>query len=344
VLYWLIAAFVVIILMLLTVFLVAAYAVGRAEPPQVPRLRKVPRSETVSVIYDCDLTMGHPLRDVGDGLALLYLLGEPRVYLRFVTTTYGNGPVEMTTRVARRMLDRLGHDDVATIRGAAGPDDTPETNRAAQYLRDSVGLYPGEITLIATGCLTNLRHAVALDPGFFKKLRGLYLFGGVTEPPIWNGHRLAEHNFALDPEAANLAIHADCPVTIATGQAGLSAIFRRQQFAALQALDDPVSRLIVRRTRFWFALMRVWFRDGGFAMWDSIAALSLTHPELFECERVYVTSTQDDLRTGLLVTTPDERGPVRLVHSVQDFAGFINAQFAAWRHLGQRISRGGRIR
>jgi len=337
-LYWLIAVFAVAILMLVVVFLVAAYGIGRADPPQVGRLPKVPRSERIPVIYDCDLTMGCPFRDVGDGLALLYLLGDPRLDLRFVTTTYGNGPVRLTTRTTRRLLDSLGYDDVAVLPGVTGPDDDPETNRAAGYLKDIVGASPGEIVLVATGSMTNLKHAAALDPHFFKKLRGLYLMGGLTESLIWNGHRLGELNFSLDPEAAYQAIHADCPVTIATGQAGLTAIFRRPQFAALQALDDPVSRLIIRQVRSWFALMRLWFRDGGFAMWDSVAVLPLTRPELFEIEQVYVTSVRDDLRAGRLVVDPSRHGPARLVRGVRDFDGFIMAHLAACHRLGQRAS------
>lgn len=336
--YWLVGAFAAAIVTLLVAFLLSAYAVGRAEPPQVPRLRKVPQSERLSIIYDCDLTLGRPFRDVGDGLALLYILGEPRLYLRFVATTYGNGPVAMTTRATSRLLNRLEFDDVAVIDGAPGPDDDPKANRAARYLRNIVGADPGAITLIATGSMTNLKHAAALDPNFFGKLRGLYLCGGITAPLTWNGHRLAERNFSLDPEAAYQAIHAACPVTIVTGEVGLSAIFRAPQFAALQALDDPVSRLIVRKTRFWFALTRLWFRDGGFAMWDSAAPLALTCPDLFECEQVYVTSTRDELRTGRLMVDPSKYGPVRLVRGVRDFDGFITAHFAAWRRLWRRVS------
>ena len=337
VLYWLVGAFAAAILTIIIIFLIAAHAVGHAEPPRVPRLRSPPGSECIPVIYDCDVTLGRPFRDVGDGLALLYLLGETRVNLLCVTTTYGNGPVEMTTLTTRRLLDHLGYDDVATLPGAAGPDEEPEMNLAARHLKDIVSARPGEIVLVATGSMTNLRHAATLAPDFFQKLRGLYLWGGVTEPLVWNGHRLAERNFSLDPEAAYSAIHADCPVTIATGQAGLTAVFRSPQFAALQALGDPISRLIVHKVRFWFALTRLWFRDGGFAMWDSVAALALTQPELFESERVHVTSTYDDLRAGRLFVDPNRRGPVQLVRGVRDFEGFIMAHFAAWRHLWRRV-------
>jgi purine nucleosidase len=338
VVYWLVGAFLVAILMLVVVFLIAAYRVGPAKPLRVPPVQAVPRSERSSVIYDCDVTMGRPFRDVGDGLALLYLLGEPRVDLRLVTTTYGNGPVEMTTHVTRRLLSSLGCETLDVLPGAAGPHDLPQANEAAQHLTKLVNQAPGEIVLVATGSLTNLGHAVALDPGFFSKLRGFYLWGGATEPLTWHGRRLGERNLSLDPEAAHLALHAECPVTIAPGQAGLSAIFRSPQFAALQAQDDPVSKLIARQVRLWFAMMRLWFRDDGFGMWDSLPAVALTHPELFEFEQVFLTSTREELRTGRLFLDPSRHGPARLVRQVRDFDGFYRAHLAAWRRLGQQIN------
>jgi purine nucleosidase len=336
VLHWLALVLAAFVLALVVTLLVAAYPIIRTKPPQIPRLQALPNSERLPVIYDCDVTMGGPFREVGDGLVLLYFLGEPRVNLLSVTTTYGNGPVEMTTRTARRLLNAVEHGDTPVLRGAASPDDPAEANKAARYLRNIVDKRSGEITLIATGSMTNLKHAAALDPQFFAKLRGLYLMGGVTGPLIWNDRRLAELNFALDPEAAYQATHADCPVTIAPGRSGLSAVFRSPQLAALQAVKDPVSRLISRQVRSWFALMRLYFRDGGFALWDSVTALMLTQPGLFEYERGHVLSTRDDLHTGRLVVTPNKQGSVRIVRRVLDYDRFINVHLAAWHHLGQQ--------
>jgi inosine-uridine nucleoside N-ribohydrolase len=289
------------------------------------------------VIYDCDLTMGRPFRDVGDGLALFYLLGDPRIDLRAITTTYGNGPQWMTNRTTRGLLNQLDLADIAVVPGADGPAEVPRDNRAARHLIDAVRAQPNEIVLLATGPLTNLKHAVALDQDFFTRLRSLYLMGGITRKLTWNGRQLKERNFSLDPEAAYMALQTDCPTTLTTGEAGLTAVFRSAQFAALQAMDDPVSRLIVQKTRFWFALMRLWFRDDGFGTWESIAALTITHPELFDFERVHLPITVEDLRTGQLTVTPDTAGPVRLVQGVRDYEGFIQAQLAAWQHLGWLI-------
>jgi inosine-uridine nucleoside N-ribohydrolase len=330
------------ILVLAGVLLHRAYVMKPADAVALPQLEQIPDDERVPVIYDCDLTMGRLLRDVGDGLALLYLLGEPGIDVQSVTTTYGNGPVGMTTRTTRRLLGRLDLRDVDVVAGASGPNRDPKENEAARHLADSVDARPGEIVLLATGAMTNLKHARALDPDFFKKLRSLYLRGGVTGELAWNERQLLERNFSLDPEAAYRAIQAACPTTIALGESGLTAILRSPQFAALQELGDPVSKLIVQRTRLWFAMMRLWFRDDGFAMWESIAAVAIAHPELLRFERVHLPTTITDLRTGRLATDPDRGGPVRLIRGVEDYEGVIAAQFAAWHRLGQSIETNGK--
>jgi purine nucleosidase len=336
--YWLLAAFIAACIILIAVFLSAAYNVGRAEAPQLPALKQASREERIPLIYDCDVTMGLPFRDVCDGMALCYVLGEPRLDLHLITTTYGNSAVRWTTRTARRLLQALHQDDVPVIPGASNPAEAAESNEAARHLQEIVDTHRNRITLIATGSLTNLRHAVALDEHFFKKLDALYLFGGLTRRLLWNERLLDERNFSLDPEAAYLAIHADCPVTMVTGRVGLTAIFRSPQYAQLQALDDPVSQLIARKMRFWFALMRLWFHDDGFGLWDALPTLSLTHPDLFEAQQVYVTSTRDDLARGRLYVDPSQYGPITLVTGVRDFDQLMMAQFAAWRRLGESVS------
>jgi purine nucleosidase len=323
----------------LGVFLYASYAVGHAQPPALPRLEPVSGEPRIPLIYDCDLTMGRPFRSVSDGLALLYLLGEPRIDLRGVTTTYGNGPVGMTTRSARQLLDDLTLGHVIVAQGAASPDDDPSENEAARYMIEAVNAYPDEIVVLASGAMTNLKHASMLDPDFFRKVRSLYLVGGVMGQLTWNERQLIERNFSRDPEAAYTAIQSICPTTITPGQAGLTAVFRSPQFAALQALEGPVPRLIACRIRLWFGLMKLWFRDDGFPMWESVAALAITHPELLDFKVGHLPITIEDLHTGQLVLDPDRAGPVRLVKGVQDFEPFVKIHFAAWQRLNRFAER-----
>lgn len=319
------------------VLLYHAYVIPPAKPPTLPQLRRSPGEEPVPVIHDCDVTMGRPFRNVDDGLALLHLLGEPRIDVQAVTTTYGDGSVSLTTRTTCKLLREIGCDGLPVIRGASGPDTNPEDNEAARFLVKHVSAQPQRMVLLASGAMTNLKHAEMLDPDFFRKLRSLHLVGGATGPIVWQERQLLERNFSVDPEAAYRAIQAECPTSITLGEAGLTAVFRSSQFAALQSLDDPVSNLIVKQTRLWFGLMRLWFRDDGFAMWAPIAATALTQPACLRMERAHLPVTVDDLRNGHLVVDPDRAGPVRLIHGVEKYDSFIEAQLGAWHHLGQSI-------
>jgi len=49
---------------------------------------------TQKIIFDCDNTLGIPLKEVDDGLTLLYLLGVPELDLLGITTTFGNGRID----------------------------------------------------------------------------------------------------------------------------------------------------------------------------------------------------------------------------------------------------------
>ncbi len=334
---WLAAALGVAVLLILGAFLHAAYAVGSVDPPSLPRLESASDENLVPLIYDCDLTMGRPFRNVGDGIALLYLIGEPRIDLRAVTTTYGNAPSAVTARTTQRLLRALGLHHLTVARGASDPDADASENEAARYLVHAVNAQPGEIVLLATGPLTNLRHASMLDPDFFEKLRSLYLAGGMTGELTWNERRVVERNFSADPEAAYEAIQPYCPTTVAPAEAGLTAIFRSPQFAALEALGGPVPRMIARRIRLWFALMRLWFRDDGFPMWESVAALAIVHPEVFRFQRAHLPTTIEDLRTGRLVVDPQRVGPVRLIDAVREHEAFVSIHFAAWQRLNRIV-------
>ncbi|KAK5607883.1 hypothetical protein CRENBAI_009476 [Crenichthys baileyi] len=68
-----------------------------------------------------------------------------------------------------------------------------------------------QVSLVATGPLTNLALAVRMDPSLPGKLKGLYIMGGNTESR-GNTTVCGEFNFAADPEAAFVVLNDyQCP-------------------------------------------------------------------------------------------------------------------------------------
>ena len=139
---------------------------------------------TGPVTLDCDNAMGLPARDVDDGLALLFLLAQPEVALRGVTICFGNASLPAVLRATRQLLDLAEVAGLHLQAGAAGPGTTP--GAAARFLAEATAREPGRITILATGPLSNLAAAAALDLGFLDRCGRIICLGGTLGRP-WLG-------------------------------------------------------------------------------------------------------------------------------------------------------------
>jgi purine nucleosidase len=98
---------------------------------------------------------------------------------------------------------------------AGAPKIRPSSETAAAFLVRAVHQFPGQITLIAAGPLTDLAMASRLDPQFASLARELVFMGGSYNPvaadnafaaEFANAPRL-EFNMRFDPEAASMVLH-----------------------------------------------------------------------------------------------------------------------------------------
>jgi purine nucleosidase len=225
----------------------------------------------IDLIYDCDITMGLPGRDVDDGLALLHLLGCPEIHLMGVTSTFGNSSIREVHPCLLSVLKDLGRCDIPAYPGvsreaaaaassgipAPGGRGARADSEAARFLAEMVGGRPGKVSVLATGSPTNLLGAFRLHPGFFRDAKQIVFMGGITEPLMFGGREIRELNFASDPQAALYALYAGwppdsagdsvlpgpaspplpggaelCPITVISGNLCLQALLGREHFSA----------------------------------------------------------------------------------------------------------------
>lgn len=136
------------------------------------------------IVFDCDNTFGIKNCDVDDGLALMYLLGSREAEFLGVTSTYGNSSLDVVQAVNLRMLEELGRRDIPVKRG--GEKRGCYQSEAAGFLAEMADRHPGELSILATGSLTNLRGAYERDRYFFEKVKEIVLMGGITSPLVFD--------------------------------------------------------------------------------------------------------------------------------------------------------------
>ena len=207
------------------------------------------------VLLDCD-------PGIDDALAIVFGCGHPGLDLAGLTTVSGNVNLDTVTGNALSVLELAGRPDVAVVPGSARPllrptldarevhgegglgaarlppaQAAPASGHAVDYLIDTIGAAPGEITLVATGPLTNIALAVRREPRLPGWVRDFVIMGGSAGRG--NVTPAAEFNIAADPEAAAIVFDAGWQVTMV----GLDVTLQARAGADVQDRMSQLGRL-----------------------------------------------------------------------------------------------------
>ena len=181
--------------------------------------------------------------------------------------------------------------DPVTDLAYGNPVTRPIAENAAQFLIRMVHKYPGEITIVACGPMTNLALAQMLDPEFAHLAKALVYMGGSLNPhQVLNNRPAAdfarefansprrEFNFRFDPEAASIVARSPwraitmVPVDPST---------------ATQMTPDLIARLEAAAP----ARLKPWVHQlpANWPLWDEIASAVWLDPSLVTAhDRIYV--------------------------------------------------------
>jgi len=293
----------------------ARSGVGRTrECPRLP-----PRSTALWI--DCDT-------GIDDALALLLAAGDPAAELVGVSTVAGNCPLPQATENSLRVLELAGARRVPVSVGAAGPiagtgadarhvhgEDglggcagalpparaRPQAEHAAQALGRALRARPGQITLVATGPLTNLALALALDGGIARCARHVVVMGGAVVAP-GNVGPTVEFNIAADPEAARAAFAAPWPLTLVGLDVTMEVRMGPAEAEALRAGAGPVAAFCAQALGAYMqAYERLGFRREA-PMHDPLAVAVACDPALVSAVQLPIdVETRGELTRGMTV-------------------------------------------
>jgi purine nucleosidase len=182
------------------------------------------------VILDCD-------PGIDDALAIAFAIGDPGIEFTGITTVAGNVGLAKTTANALAVASFAGAPgvpvtagcptpllrpaiDAGRVHGESGlggavlpaPPHGPRDGHAIDFIIGAIGAAPGEITLVATGPLTNIALAVQREPRLADWVREFVIMGGSAGRG--NVTPAAEYNIWADPEAAAAVFRAGWTVTM----------------------------------------------------------------------------------------------------------------------------------
>lgn len=208
---------------------------------------------------------------IDDAQAILMALADPSVKILALCVHHGNSSIDNTTTNTLKLLTEVNRTDVPVFRGcehalvtqpAHGDDyfgkdgfgdyeglpqpnlDLVQPEHAVLAMIRLVNEYPGEITLVGLGPLTNLAMAHRLDPDFSKKLKDCFIMGGNYKGK-GNITASAEFNFHFDVEAAQVVLSEFvCQIYIFTWELCIDSAMPWEVYYNLRAMPTTNSKLM----------------------------------------------------------------------------------------------------
>ena len=192
-----------------------------------------------------------------------------------VTTV--SGDTVRRARIARRLLQLGGRDDIEVAAGERGVQSQPHRNPEAGHEDAMLGEVTGElpladrdaVTLLLDECAThgyevatvgmqsNIAAALDRDPSFATKLPRLTVMGGVFAPVALLGNPLppsVDHNLNVDQAASIRALNAGIPALYVPCEVTFSTWLTASQVDQLRR-GDPLCRELARQIDIWTPLL-----------------------------------------------------------------------------------------
>lgn len=276
------------------------------------------------VLLDCD-------PGIDDSLAILLAVKSSELRVEAITTVSGNLSVDATSVNALKTLELAGVEDIPVSKGMSRPlvrplprdpfshGDDGLGNTGLPYPRlqldprfgpdvivETIDSFPGEITLVATGPLTNVAMAILKDPDIAKKVRRLITVAGAfgfNQYAYINAtgvNPVSEWNVCVDPEATQVVFRSGMPITaigldVATHP---SVNLRREHLVALKAAGTREARYVLDLVRF--------VRDREFQSYcvliDSMAVAAAIDDTIVRTKQAHVdVETKGELTLGQTV-------------------------------------------
>ncbi|GAC1323177.1 MAG: nucleoside hydrolase [Collimonas sp.] len=180
------------------------------------------------------------------------------------------------------------------------PHTRPSTEIAANFMIRKVHEFPGQVTILATGPMTNVALAISLDPSFAETAKEIVYMGGSLNPhqvlPSKSAEQFAreyinsprlEFNFRWDPEAARIALRAPWKrIVMVPADPSTASELSARLLNDMTKAGTPLTQMVKKVT------------ETGFPLWDELATAVWLDPTLISKSDQLLVSIDTDFGAG----------------------------------------------
>ncbi|KAL2250758.1 uridine nucleosidase 1-like [Sesamum indicum] len=243
---------------------------------------------------------------IDDSMAILMAFQSPELEILGLTTIFGNVTTEDATRNALLLCEIAGCPDVPVAEGSSEPLKRgppriadfvhgsnglgnvilppPKSKKsgksASEFLVDKVSEFPGEVSILALGPLTNLALAIKRDSSFARKVKRVVILGG-SFFALGNVNPAAEANIYGDPEAADIVFTSGANIDVVGINITTQVQMTDSHLNELSQSKGRHAQLLCDMCKFY----RDWHvkSDGvyGIFLHDPVSFVALIRPDLF---------------------------------------------------------------
>ncbi|XP_050275561.1 probable uridine nucleosidase 2 [Quercus robur] len=264
---------------------------------------------------------------IDDAMAIFVALQSPEVEVIGLTTIYGNVYTTLATTNALHLLEVAGRTDIPVAEGShvsitnnkklriadfvhgkdglgnqnfPPPKGKPIEQSAAKFLIEQAKLYPGKVTVVALGPLTNIALAIQQDPAFSKNIGQIVLLGGAF---LVNGNvnPASEANIFGDPDAADIVFTSGADVVAVGINVTHQVVFTDADREKLSRSDGKFAQYLCKILDVYFSYHHDAYNIKGVYLHDPATILAAVDPSLMTYTEGVVRVQTSGITKGLTI-------------------------------------------
>ncbi|KZV37844.1 putative uridine nucleosidase 2 [Dorcoceras hygrometricum] len=244
---------------------------------------------------------------IDDAMAIFLALQSPEIEVIGLTTIYGNVYTTLATRNALHLLEIAGRTDIPVAEGShvtltvctklriadfvhgtdglgnqnfPPPKGKPIEHSATDFLTQQASRYPGKVTVVALGPLTNIALAIQSDPAFIKNIGQIVLLGGAFAVN-GNVNPAAEANIFGDPDAADVVFTSGADILAVGINVTHQVILTDSDRDKLAEMNGNFAKYLCKILDVYFSYHHDAYSTKGVYLHDPTALLAAVDPSLF---------------------------------------------------------------